>query len=31
VHNGALQAHIPKRYGQWIEQGTALVRLIENG
>jgi hypothetical protein len=30
VHNGTVQAHIPERYIQWIEQGTACVRLVNN-
>ena len=28
VKNGALKAHIPRRYRQWIDQGTAGVRLV---
>jgi hypothetical protein len=30
VHNGAVEAHMPKRYMQWIKQGTACVRQIKN-
>jgi hypothetical protein len=30
VKDGEVRAHIPERYAQWIEQGTACVRLIGN-
>jgi hypothetical protein len=30
VNNGTVSAHIPERYAQWIQQGTACVRLIDN-
>jgi tetratricopeptide (TPR) repeat protein len=30
VQNGIVKAYIPKRYAQWIEQGTACIRTIEN-
>jgi hypothetical protein len=30
VHDGAVKAHIPAHYLQWIEQGTVQVHLVEN-
>ena len=30
VKDGEVRAYIPKRYAQWIEEKTALVRLVEN-
>jgi hypothetical protein len=30
VQNGAVQAHIPERYAQWIKQGTTCVRFVKS-
>ncbi|MDR0458240.1 MAG: hypothetical protein LBH10_04315 [Burkholderiaceae bacterium] len=31
VQGGLLRVPIPRRYAQWVQQGTACVRLVENG